>query len=450
MADGSVEDLSLLGAVGGLLQDPTANVPDPPLTSDATVTPSYPTMNITQASVDAKATQTLKRPPLVRSAPVSPPPDPFAAFSQLKAPAKGKAAQAQFDMLQLRVLLEGVAEAQTRNFTAALHTISNKTTVSHVREEPSQVPKSGGVGLFLKEARYRKIQFGGTSNESVNVFLRRVRELLEVVKLSEAERLRAIPDLFTDAAAQWYRVHRDEFYTWVAVEGALRRNYLPPNADTQLAVLLHTRTQDPNEKVLHYITQMRAINQDMATPLTESALIHLIRSHVHPKIARLIVFQDTSNYAELEKACLTAEHLIEQEREYQPPSLEVVSHPVYGDAEARDAKRKRTSVHAVDAKAVTPAQSSTKSEPSPSTSTKEAEAAPLKVAEVKKRPQQGTPAKKPPRNESDWQCKGCGLTGHYESNCPTTPRPFCFKCGETGKVMSECCRKSQSGNEKRS
>lgn len=351
-----------------------------------------------------------------------------------KAPNEGSS----LDMDALRTILQGVAAVQSRSFAEALQEVSVQ---SHSRneEEKAREPKHQSVGLLLKEARYRKLQFGGTTQESVMMFIRQVNELLEVAKLSAAEVKRVIPDLLIGGAAQWYRVHKDDFRTWKEVAAALKRNYLTPDHDTQLAVLLHTRHQDPNEKVIHYITQMRSINSDMEVPLAADALIPLIRSHVHPKIARAIVFQATPDFVTLEQVALQAEHLVAQESNYAPPSFEVVSHPVYGDTDAVAARKRKPAVHAI---APEPEAAEKKA-----VSQAGAEAAPVRVMHIQKRPQQGTPAQtRMPRpgasaQEADHQCKGCGITGHMENVCPTTPRPFCFLCGAKNTVIRECCKR---------
>ena len=413
------------------------------------LTPGTATGATTPTYTDA-AMQTLKRAPKLtlntsaktignKSAPVSPTatdPADYARFTNMLVPPPVNPAPT-VDLRALQTILEAITGTQQRSMEDAIAKLIGTPP------QPRTDAPNSRTGAFLKEARHRRVTFGGTTSESVLGFIREVEQLQELNKLNSQDLKRVISELLVGGAAQWYRMHRDELASWPAVAAALKANYLGPDHDTRLSVLLHTRQQDPQEKVLHYISHMRAINADMETPLSDEALTKLIRSHVHPKIARAIVFQATPTMADLEKACLTAEHLVEQEKAYAPPTVEQIDDPLYGDTDAAASRKKKAHVHAV---AVTEKKKAEKSTPAVASSepvVEEAAAAPLKANDAMQsslRPKTtAAPAVKMRKPEKDWQCKGCGLTGHYEANCPTTPKPFCFRCGKLNTMTQKCC-----------
>lgn len=377
-----------------------------------------------------------------------------AAGSSMPAPVKAKPSKKPsntitanpglVDMATLQMMLESVAASQQE-----LASVTLAQLLDHQRQSQTSAPQPRGRPMstdFMKEARIRKISFSGNATESLRVFTRAVEELMAVFPLSEAEMRRVLPDLFCGAAAQWYRVHQEDFKNWKDVCKALKANYLKADHSIQLSVLLHTRQQDPHERVIHYITQMRAINADLEEPLSEERVVQLIKAHVHPKISRAITFQNIRTYRELETACMAAEAAIDQEKSYCPPSVEQLTDPLYGDEEAAQARRKKSFnpvkiVSEPVAKVVPTPAPQVELEPLSARDSMQSTLRPRDQRAVK--PSTLSMASRPMKPEAEWQCKGCGLTGHYEQNCPTTPRPFCFRCGKQRTVVQKCCPRPQ-------
>lgn len=268
------------------------------------------------------------------------------------------------------------------------------------------------VGAFLKEARSRGLFFKGRERESLPVFLQKLHVLLDLHHLKESERLTVLGDLLQDAAASWYRVHRDQFKTWASAVTALKEVYIPADHQLQLRVVLYTRYQAEAEKAVHYIASMRSLNADLVKPLEDRELIEVLQSHLHPSISSLVGRKPYADIEEFERTCREAELLLQQQKTYQPPSVEMLEDPLYGDPEALR-RQKRVRINSME------------------------------KPKTEKPPRSPTPPRKnfTSKNNYSTTCAGCNSSSHKTAECPTTARPFCFACGAPGITAPNClCR----------
>lgn len=173
------------------------------------------------------------------------------------------------------------------------------------RIKKEDVSSTRDMFTFLKEARALNISFSGSGN--VRDFVKSVERLLELVPLSDLDTVKALRSLLVDSARTWFEARSDNLGDWFDVKQQLLQSYLPVNHDAKLRQVVSNRKQTENERVGHYISEIRQLNSELRRPLDESELLESLMVNLRNEYLMHIHFTKFRDTEELEKACVLIE-----------------------------------------------------------------------------------------------------------------------------------------------
>ena len=204
------------------------------------------------------------------------------------------------------------------------------------------------IGQIVRRWGYK---FAGEPGESIDTFLERVEESWELAKLTEAEMLSALPELFIGVAATWVRSNRSAWSTWEQFTRRIRRWCgVTDHVQQRLAHEVALRTQGPEESVRDYITCLEAMMRRMEpAPSTEFQLATLHRN-MKPRLQQLVRRNEFQSIETLLDRAMEAELAVEAEKSFKlPPPPEMC---VYADLayKPRKSAPPKIKVAAVEAK----------------------------------------------------------------------------------------------------
>lgn len=173
-------------------------------------------------------------------------------------------------------------------------------------------PNTAGIISFLKLCDARKVSFdGGNPNQ----FLRKVEQHLQCCGLSGAEAVSVIGMLCRGVAEAWYTVSGRQYRNWEEVKTAFRGRFLPSNFEFHHRQSMTSRKQEGDESLLHFIALIRLMNDELAQPLSDDELIHVILANMNSSYWDLIGMSESpKTFSELELAAKSAENVLERRR----------------------------------------------------------------------------------------------------------------------------------------
>lgn len=276
---------------------------------------------------------------------------------------------------------------------------------------------SASLGSFLKVARARSLRFTGRDNESFSVFIKHFQDALALFRLNDTDKRRALGDLVAGSARHVFDHVDRTAKSFGDVLISMKSVYVSPDQQMKLKMTLLTRMQGESERSVHWLMSMRQLNSDLDCPLSTTELLSILRAHLHPKVSSLLRSQDHDRFEELVADACGAEAILERHKSYVPPTRAMLTDVLYGDSNALYGTAPKPHVLTV-------------------TATPEADA--ISAPRTNKGAKGAFKPRQPPAEHT---CKGCGTKGHYEKDCLTTPKPFCYFCGHQGVVAGQCdCR----------
>lgn len=181
--------------------------------------------------------------------------------------------------------------------------------IGHIVPMLERPGSKSNVLKFIQEARLRNIIFSGHNDPKS--FFDSFENLLELLPLTDIDVKRSLRDLLSGPALDWFQVHESNLHSWLDVKIGLKRNYAPLNADLKLKQLMFTLKQQPDEKVMHFISKMRKFNSELQRPLSDLELVDLVKANLHPDF---VVHVQMSNILEidiLEDVCVKFEQALQ-------------------------------------------------------------------------------------------------------------------------------------------
>lgn len=257
-----------------------------------------------------------------------------------------------------------------------------------------------GIGAFLKQAHQKSLTFGGSSGENLHRFINKVETLLDGFRISEADKVRAVGDLFNSSAEVWFESKKRDLATWTELKQALKFTYLPKHHESDLRRKILTTRQEYKEKVSHFISKIRVMNSELEQPLSDSQLLPIVMTNLHHSYFRLIGMRekDYCTWDELESACLRAECILVQQDRVEKSSY--------------SARQDKSYLYAAE---VSESQQPAELEPV---------IADIEAVRV--------------TNNRELICYNCREAGHKHSECSKAKKFFCYKCGRQGVTSTVC------------
>lgn len=295
------------------------------------------------------------------------------------------------------------AGLQKHSFGEMHDKFSNLQRPSYAQNPPNsyhQIP-------FVDVSRW-KVQYDGES--SVTNFLERVEELRVSRGVTKELLLRSAPELFTKEALIWFRTQ--QFRSWDELTERLRANFQPYDYEFDLMEEIRRRTQGTKERVVTYIAAMENLfNKLGSTKPSEWTRVKLIRRNLLPYLQTQLALESVETVSELIRLCRTIEETAVRSQKYMPPPTN------YRQLlEPELAYHKPTSSILLSTPLSSVEDQPRREQPSTSTVVRKSEDSSTIKATC-------------------WNCK---KTGHRFRNCPQPKSIFCFRCGNSNVIASEC------------
>lgn len=163
-----------------------------------------------------------------------------------------------------------------------------------------QIPEKRDLLNFLKEARERKIIFGGEPGENAKQFLKQVDNLNSLLPLNDLQLLKALQELLSGAARAWVKNHLPDFSSYNDFKVQFITYFVPSNYEAQLRLKICSRKQKLNESVTTFISEMRLMNSDLEKPFSESELIQTICLNLNEKFLVHVHLHEFTHLNQLE------------------------------------------------------------------------------------------------------------------------------------------------------
>lgn len=243
------------------------------------------------------------------------------------------------------------------------------------------------------------IKFNGNFGDtSLNSFLERIEELRVARNISKQELFNSAVDIFAGPALIWYRSVRSSAENWEALVSLLKRDFLPPDYDSELWQEIRNRKQGSKERVAIYVAVMKNLFSRLSVLPTESEQLSIIKKNLQLNFRAHLALLDITSLEHMAKLCSTLE-------------------------QSFGSDTSRSSVATCEALL----------EPD------------LKYCE----PIIGGQDERRGSGSGEWKsgngCWNCGRKEHRWSDCKDPRRKFCFKCGRKD-VTVRTCSKCNAGN----
>lgn len=200
------------------------------------------------------------------------------------------------DQLILVSALEGEVEEIMERHAQAVINRPNTSTVPDAVESSKPFP-----------VHKWNVKFDGTPKCSLNAFLEQVEELSFARNVSESSLFRSAVELFEGPAKVWYRSIRTRVNTWTELVVALRRDFLPKDADDDLWATIRNRMQKKDEKVVIYIAAMENLFSRLITKATNSEKLKVIKKNLLEEYHVHLALREITTVDQLTDTCRTLE-----------------------------------------------------------------------------------------------------------------------------------------------
>lgn len=234
---------------------------------------------------------------------------------------------------------------------------------------------------------------------SVHNFLERVEEMARARNVSDSQLFESAIDLFSGREI-WFRSNRDRFNDWKGLSNLLVKHYEPADYRQILFHDIMSRTQDPSESIIDYLTCVKSMFRRYGN-VEEDVKLNIISRNLAPFYSTQL--PSVTSLQELEDASLQLALKKYRADNYVPPS-----------------RKKQSYVEPDFAFVFCHVNAVSGDIPQPSTS-----------------------SGKHSRN-----CWNCQKLGHTRQNCPEPRKLICYRCDEANVSVRNCPHCS-SGNASR-
>lgn len=295
--------------------------------------------------------------------------------------------------------------------------------------------------------------------EKVQMFARSNQVSLDEVAMR-------VVNLLSGSALRWYPEVQSSVNGWNDLVAKMRNKFMTQNSQYEMLQTLDRRTQQGNESVMSFITNMRAIFRALPMPEPEIRLVYTIRRNLKREITRGFTHESCETMDQLEKYARNAEmnmvteprartfttrnYRYVNEMEATPESPSEPDDENVSESEHNGDDFDENEIFEMMKKFVkSKFQSKDRNRPASSrsrntqksSSTGGANYSPSRMkVDVKNRN-----AEKP---GTDYTCFNCLEKGHKLSQCkkPIT-RIFCFRCGLEEAMANDCPSCKEEKNE---
>lgn len=150
------------------------------------------------------------------------------------------------------------------------------------------------------------LSFDGSMNKNqVILFLQRVEELRVARNCSKDELFLSASDLFEGVALEWFRSNsrKGKFNNWDNLVAALRKDFLSVDYEDELMSQILNRKQQPNERVIIFISVMENLINNLSTPLGSQEKLKIIRKGLLPNFHAHLALQNITDLNTLSDIC---------------------------------------------------------------------------------------------------------------------------------------------------
>lgn len=206
---------------------------------------------------------------------------------------------------------------------------------NHQQEIHRLVGRNTNVGpaateRFLRAANDKQLMFNG-QGKYLKSFLKELDRLQERFQIPERELLRVIiPNLLKNPALRYYEERRVYFDTYERFVTQFKQKYLEEGYETRLLSQVLSRKQGENESADNYLCSVLEMARDCEVDFAEERLVEILRQNLNPRFQRSFHLMGAFTIENFENECRRITASISFERDYKPPSQEVLDEINYG------------------------------------------------------------------------------------------------------------------------
>jgi len=291
-----------------------------------------------------------------------------------------------------------------------LQAVSQLQTLQLSAAQPPPPPISSLSNNIHKITEFRKhclrvrLRFDGERTGQACSFIEKLKSLKLQHDITDTEVFDVIPELMTGDAEIWYKAFEAEFHDFHHFCQTLFESFLPSDFQKKLIEEIRGRTQGPSEGIDIYVAKMKASNQKLSQPLTDSQLIDIILSNVHPKYLHSLNNLINKTFDEILRAGRQVETISKLSECYKPPKSISALDPTLNCTSKSKSDPVVNSV-----KTVSEEKSSCSCSCAVSSLTR-----------------------------TTIRCYNCQQSGHVFRDCPEKRKIFCYRCGAPGRTAARC------------
>lgn len=171
----------------------------------------------------------------------------------------------------------------------------------------------------LDTFRRLKIEFSGKPGQDPESFLSRLDEARAVLRLPDPELFECLPFGLEGVALEWYRDARQNWTHYAQFVAAFRRRYGTADLQIELYDEISRRTQGKTERVLDFLTCVKAMLRRLDPPLPFASEISLTKRLLLPEIQAGLPYSNIRTFTDLENVAYARERSLQVMRTFRPP-----------------------------------------------------------------------------------------------------------------------------------
>lgn len=226
----------------------------------------------------------------------------------------GNASNSSVDIANLTQALVNALQAVNKTAVPASTSFSKS-----LKPKPEDKSNAIAVKTFLKEARERKLRFGGNIKEDVREFFKKLEKLRKYFPLADDVMVTVFPDLLIGAAARFVDTHPELCVDWEETKALFLDVFSPFVSPNQLKADMHERTQVTHERIDYYVSLMKTMNERLPKPMSDDAFLEMIIENLTPEYTDMIRDKEVDSLEELAEICRNGEKIVERKKRYKPP-----------------------------------------------------------------------------------------------------------------------------------
>lgn len=332
------------------------------------------------------------------------------------------------------------------------------TVISKVSEELVTMSKSGTstewetkpqiTNLYKSDYALQflsSLKFDNSSSLSADDFLQRINEKRRACRISEADLLVYLPELFQGIPLNWCRLEIDDWNSWNDFEKAFRATFFPRNYEENLKKEIDRRTQGEQENITDFVINVRTLFKKLSRPLSEDEQINKIYNNLLPRYQFYIRRSEATSLSKIVELGQEFENLEERAKTFKaPPSMDK---SIFPETAYRPLQVKCESSRKQGLSSIEPGPKEKPNWNKNKNGSKSQNPAPNNE---RKSPITAKTHQKPKVEVIQYLCWNCLKTGHRYPECPE-PRTslFCYNCGTRGTTKINCPNCSETENTNR-